>query len=382
MADKEKAPTYHVVVKSCTSYSPIDLTPGDVEVVFQRPTNIGWNRIVGNIPMMFFTLSQDDPEARAALAKTTANLFGYDADTAIPVHFLLYRNDELVWAGIGPLEIDETSTDMVVYAYGYEAALYWTLSGWNDEWTDDQIDTIVEDAFDTGAAKSNSMLAWLTKGTIEAPVTTSGGSTAISLPSYKANYKRLLFLFRELAAYSASDTTNRVWFEITPAGTFNFWKDKGATKAYPILSYPSGNILDFRRYRMPVDMRTKLYGVGSSPRDVSLRVTAEDTDMSESRGLREDSIYMQWVRDSDELSRVTKRRLKKAKRVDRQITLTMAPNAIPPIGATDGFEMMADYPIYIKKGSVQTSTSKMLVGNQVAFLSGREYVRPIFQDVP
>lgn len=382
MADSEKAPTYHVVVKSCTSYSPIDLTPGDVEVVLNRPTNIGYSRIVGNIPMMFFTLSQDDPQARAALAKTTANIFGYDADTAVPLHFLLYRNDELIWAGLGPLEVDETSTDMIVYCYGYEAALYWTLTDWDATWTSKTIKEIVDDVFTYGQGKDNSMMAWLTSGTTEAPATVSNGSTAIVLPSYKANYKRILFLMRELAAYSASDTTNRVWFEITPTGTFNFWKDKGSSKDVPVLSYPSGNVLDFSRYRMPVDMRTKLYGVGTSPRDVSLRSASEDTALSESRGLREDSIYMQWVRDSDELDRVTRRRRRKANKIDRQITLTMAPNAIAPIGATDGFEMMADYHIYIKKGSVQTSTKKLLVGNQVAFLSGREYVRTILQDVP
>jgi hypothetical protein len=376
------APTYRVVVRSCTSYSPIDLTPGAVEAVFQRPTNIGYTEIVGNIPMMFFTLSQDDPQARAALAKTPANIFGFDANNAVPLHFELYRNDELVWGGLGPLEIDETSQDMIVYCYGHAASLYWTLTGWDKTWTGQTIKEIVDDAFSTGQAKANSMMAWLTSGTTQAPATTSGGSTDIILPSYKANYKRLLFLFRELSAYSASDTSNRVWFEVTPSGVFNFWKNKGATKQVPQLVYPSGNVLDFRRYRMPVDMRTKLYGVGTSPRDTSLRSTSEDVALSEARGLREDSIYMQWVRDSDELDRVTKRRRIMANKVDRQITLTMAPNSVPPIRATGGFEMMADYPIYINKGSVQYNGSKMLVGNQIAFIGGREYVRLTLQDKP
>lgn len=376
------APTYRVVVRSCTSYSPINLTPGAVEAVFLRPHNIGYSRIVGNIPMMFFSLSQDDPQARAALASTTANIFGYDADNAVPLHFMLYRNNELVWAGLGPLEVDETSQDLIVYCYGYDAALYWTLTDWDVTYTSQTVKQIVDDVFADGQAKSNSMMAWLTSGTTQAPVTTSGGSTAITLPSYKANYKRILFVLRELAAYSASDTTNRVWFEITPSGVFNFWKDKGASKASPVLVYPSKNVLDVRRYRMPVDMRTKLYGVGTSPRDTALRTSSENTTLSEARGLREDSIYMQWVRDSDELSRVTKHRRIMATKVDRQITLTLAPNSIPPIGATGGLEMMADYNLYLNKGSIQTNTRKLLVGNQVAFIDGREYVRPTFQDLP
>lgn len=378
-----KTPTYRVVVKSCTSYSPIDLTPGQVEAVFERPTNIGYTNIVGNIPMMFFTLSQDDPQAQAALVATTANIFGYDAETAVPLHFLLYRNNELIWGGLGPLEIDETSGDLIVYCYGYAAALYWTLTPWDDTYTSQTIKQIVDTSFAAGQAKDNSMMAWLTSGTTQAPATTSDGAIDLVLPSYKANFKRLLFLYREMAAYSASDTTNRVWFEVTPSGTFNFWKDKGASKGdNEVLAYPGGKILDFRRYRMPVDMRTKLYGVGTSPRDVAMRTSSEDTALSESRGLREDSIYLQWVRDSDELERVTKRRRKMANRIDRQVTLTLAPNSVGPIGATGGLEMMADYPIYIKKGSVQTDTHKLLVGNQVAFLGGREYVRTTFQDLP
>lgn len=376
------APSYRVVVRSCTSYSPINMTPGGVEAVFTKPTNIGYTNIVGNIPMMFFTLSQDDPQAQAALAATTANIFGYDAEIGVPLHFLLYRNDELIWGGLGPLEIDETSGDLIVYCYGYAAALYWTLTGWEETYTNKTVKQIVDTAFAAGQAKANSMMAWLTLGTTQSPPTVGGGAIDLTLTSYKANYKRLLFLMRELAAFGASDTSSRVWFEVTPSGVFNFWKNKGASYSHPILSYPHGNILDFRRYRMPVDLRSKLYGVGTSPTDVALRSESEDTTISEGRGLREDSIYMQWVRDADELARITRRRRKKANRIDRQVTLTMAPNSIGPIGATDGFEMMADYNIYIKKGSVQTNTQKLLVGNQVAFINGREYVRTTFQDLP
>ncbi len=377
-----ESPHYRVVVKSCTSYSPINMAPGQVEAVFSRATNIGYTRFVGNIPMMFFSLSQDDPEARASLAATTADIFGYDSDNAVPLHFLLYRNNQLVWAGLGPLEIDETGSDIIVYCYGYDAALYWTLTGWQDTWTSKTIKEIVDLSFAAGQAKNNSMMAWLSSGTTQAPATTSDGVTDLVLPSYKADFKRLLFLYRELASFSASDTTNRVWFEITNTGTFNFWKDKGTSPAAPILSYPSGNILDFRRYRMPVDLRTKLYGVGTTPRDIALRSEQEDVTMSEAKGLREDSIYMQWVRDETELARVTKRRLRLAKQVDRQVTLTLAPNSIDPIGTTGGLQMMSDYHIYINKGSVQYDARKLLVGNQVAFIGGREYVRPTFQDLP
>ena len=384
-----ESPTYRIVAKAATSYTTFDFAPDAIEYVFTRATNIGYSEVVGNIPTMFFSLAQDDPAAQAIGKRSTTNIFGYGTEHAIPYHFLVYRNNELVWGGIGPMEIDETSKDLIVYCYGYLAAAYWTLTGWKDEWTSQPVGVIYVDAWDTAAAKTNSMLDWITKGTLEVPVTTSDGSTAITLPYYQANYKRLLFLLREMAAYSASDTTNRVWFEVTPSGTFNFWKDKGTSLPSPVFSYPNGNVMDFSRYRMPVDSRTKLYGVGTSPTAVALQDSQENTSLSGTRGLREDSIYMQWVRDSDELTRVTKVRLKKASQIDKQIVLTLAPNSIAPLhasGPTEGsdplLQLMHDYTININRGSVIMNEQKMLVGQQVIFTGGREYVRPIFQDVP
>lgn len=377
-----QSPTYRIVVKACTSYNPINLTPAGIIAIFDKATNIGYSEIVGNIPQMFFTLSQDDVDALATVAATGTNVFGYGSETAVPLHFLVYRNNELVWAGLGPMELDENKDDLIVYSYGYAASFYWTLTGWKQEYTSQTIKQIVDDVITKGKAKTHSMMNWLTTGTTEAPVTTSGGGTAITLPYYVANYKRILFLFREMASYAASDTTNRVWFEVTPSGTINFWKNAGSTLKIPAFTYPRGNVLSFSRYRMPVDMRTKLYGVGTSPTDVALQSAQENTDLSNRRGLREDSIYLQWVRDSDELARVTKRRLTIANKVDKQLVLTLAPNSVAPIRASAGLQMMADYPVNIKKGSVQYSGQQMCVGNQVLFVAGREYVRPVFQDVP
>lgn len=371
-----QSPKYVIVVREATSYAPsLDLTPGSVINVYTKATNIGYSEIVGNIPQMFFTLSQDDPDARST------PLYGSNSSPA-PYHFTVYRNGENVWSGWGPMELDETQTDIIVYSYGYAAGLYWTLTGWKEEYTSKTIKQIVDTAFAAGQAKTDSMLAWLTSGTVEAPVTTSGGATAITLPFYQANYKRLLFLLREMTAYAASDTTNRCWFEVTPDGTFNLWKNKGATKATPIFVYPKGNVLAYGRYRMPVDLRNRLQGVGTSPTDVDMQYQADDTGSQNSYGLREDSIYLQWVRDSDELQRVTKHRLALAGRVDTQLTLTLAPNTVAPIRATGGLEMMADYSVQILKGGTYVNTRKMVVGNQVLFVGGREYVRPILQDVP
>lgn len=371
----KQSPDYAIVVRE-TVNGTTDMSPGAIIDEYHNATNIGYSEIVGNIPQMFFSLSQDDVDARSTAIFNSSLYYK-------PYHFTVYRNGENVWSGWGPLEVDERKDDLIAYSYGYAAGLYWTLTGFKETYTSKKLATeIITTMLTAAKAKSKSMLSWLTNGTLEDPTTTSGGATPITLPYYIANYKRLLFVMREMAAYAASDTTNRVWFEVTPAGVINFWKNAGSTLYTPAFRYPKGNVLNFSRYRMPVDLRTKLYGVGTSPTDVALQSTQEDTSASSSYGLREDSIYLQWVRDSDELARTTKHRLQIAKREDQQLTLTLAPNEVAPIRATGGLQMMADYPIYITKGSIQINKRKMLIGNQVIFTGGREYVRPIFQDVP
>ena len=376
------SPTYRIVMRACASYSSFDGNIGAVVEIFENATNIGYTEIVGNVPVMFFTLSQDDAKAAIFGSETVFNSSNYP----VPYHFQVWRNDELVWGGWGPMELDENGNDIIIYSYGYAAALYWTLAGWKEEYTNQTVAAIVSAAFSAGQAKTSSMLAWLTAGQIEAPVTTSGGHTAITLPFYQANYKRLLFLIQELVAYSASDTTNRVWFEITPDGTFNLWRNKGANSKTPLLMYPGSSIGAVGRYRMPVDVRTGLYGVGTSPTDVDLQSIQSNTTMRDKIGLREDSIYMQWVRDQDELDRVTKRRMYLANRVDTQLSISLVPGNIAPIRATNGLRLMHDYPVYLNgKGSLQyrsADLNRMVVGNQVLFVGGREYVRPVLQDVP
>ena len=376
------APTYVIMARKCSSYSaPFDGAPGDVIGVFNKATNIGYSRIVGNIPALFFTLSQEDADALMTYNGTN-QILGYGADTDAPIHFDVYRNGEHVWGGSGPSEIDETPTDVIVYAYGHAQSGMTTLSGWNAEYTDKTIKQIIDTEFTAMQAKTNSSVAWWTSGTIEAPVTTSGGATAITLPYYTMSYKPLLVLLREFAAFSASDTTNRVWFDVSPAGQLDFWKNKGGPLSTPIFKYPGGNVLTFQRYRMPVDSRTKIYAVGSSPNDVDLQTSKENTSLSGYHGLKEAAVYFQWVRDSTELDRGAARRLTLATKVDRQLVLTMAPNSIAPFDATNGLQMMYDYPVDISKGTVQYSGQMMVVGEQVIFTNGREYVRPIMQSVP
>src|SRR4029077_1213347 len=122
----------------------------------------------------------------------------------------------------------------------------------------------------------------------------SGGPTTLALPLYKASFKRTLSVFREIAAYAISDTTNRVRFEVTPSGTFNLWRNDGAALSDARWNF-GAKIRSFKRVRMPVDWRSEILAVGSSPVNTILRTTITKTAWRDAWGLKQEPIYLQWV---------------------------------------------------------------------------------------
>lgn len=360
-------PTYRILFRQFED--TVNYGKGSIVAELQNAKNIGWAYYVNDVPEMFWTMNQDDPK----LADIQSYLNG-------ECHIDLYRDNVLVWSG-WPLEMDETENDVVFYAYGYAAAMYWQHTGWGTTWTDAQLDTIFTDVMDTIiTAGTDSLLGWTTAGTIEAPVTTSGGAVALTLPLYKVYRKRALFVAKELVAVAASDTTNRVWFEITPAGVYNLWKNKGDTITTTKLEYP-GLVQGFHRVRVPAHRRNIIYGIGSSPQDVVLQSVQADTSDSGTRGRREEAINLEWVRDQSELDRVTKLRLKRAKRVESHMRLRLARGAFDPYPvSTAPYSLMDTIPVKINRGITQLDDSYLIVGQEVIFENGEERVMPLIQD--
>jgi hypothetical protein len=361
-------PLYTVVVKAFLNTSTY--APGATIAEFQNVKNLGWAEYLNDLSDCFFTVNQDDPKI--------VNLASYLKGNA---HVLVYRDATLVWAG-WLMEADENQEDVVFAAYSYLAGLYWLLSDWAQEWTAQQVDTIVSDLWTRAKTTlTDSALNWITTGTIQAPVTTSGGAIAIVQAFYRIYRKRILLVLKELAAMSISDTTNVVSFEITPAGTFNLWKNRGQTRTNPIWEYPSQRVIGYRRIRNMTDRRNVLYGVGSSPRDTTLQSTQQDATDRDANGRREEAVYYSWVRDQTELDRVTARRLGLAKRDDNDLMLTFAPNSIVPWrGLNAEYEIGDKVKCRITRGITSLAANKMVTGQQVFMLRGSEYVRVFTQD--
>lgn len=347
---------------------------GDVAVFLEDVQNLCWTEYLNDVGEAFFTISQEDDKIQALRSLID-----------IGAHVEIRRDGALVWAGwLG--EVDETYEDAIIYAYSYVSGLYVMLSDWGQEWSAENVSTIFTDLWTRATDNvtlNRSRLAWMTQGTVQDPVTTSGGAVALTLPFYKIYTKRILQAFKELAAYSISDTTNRVVFEVTPAGVFNLWKNRGTTRDdIRWRMGEGGNIRSYRRIRMPVDRRTVINSVGTSPNDVDLRYNVANGSLRDTIGRMEEPMFLQWVRDQSELERVVKLRLQRAGRVDTDLMVTFNQNSLIPYRATNAeYDLGDQIDIRLNRGlSANTSDPKIIVGQQIVYRRMSEMVRLLLAD--
>lgn len=337
---------------------------------FETAKNLGYADYLNDVGESFFTLSQtDDKLARIRPYRHNA-------------HVLIYRDDTLVWGGfLG--EWEATERDVILYSYSYLGLLHFLTSDWNVSYTSAQVDTIVSEAFTRGKTTlSSSMAAWLTAGTIEAPVTTSGGATPIVLPSYRMFYKRILQIIREMAAFSIGDTTNTVTFEVTPAGVFNFWKNRGVDRDITY-RYGDRQVQGFFEGFAPIARRNHVLAAGMNPNDALLKYEVSKAADITAKGRRTEPMFFSWVRDSLELERVAKLRAARAVRDDIDLSLRFYPNSITPPQAMGSALRLSDrVNVIVNRGLTQYDGLQMLMGSQVTFIRGQERVSLLLGERP
>lgn len=353
-------------------HSP-DFRRGGLVAEVSTAKNIGYGRYLNDVHELFFTISQDD-----SIASTLSAYRG-------KAHVLVWRGDKVVFAGWFGMEYDATSTDIIYYCYGYIAGTFWSTTGWNQEWAGASLNTIVDDLWSRAGAYTDSMLNWIDVGQIQPPMTTSGGSTPITLPTYEKFYGRVLFALQELAALGMSDTTNQVIFEITHdhAPVFNFWANRGSD--IPLtLEWGGKYVRDYHEYGVPADHRNELNGVGSDSRNILYRRSDVDTADSTAVGRRIEPILYTWVRDETELERVNKRRLAMAVNDDVDLALDLFPNSLVPSGGRDALYELGDRPIVrIDRGATQIDRRMLIRGDQVTvYQDGVERVTLLLQEIP
>lgn len=353
--------------------NPLDFRRGALVAEVSTALNIGYGDYLNDVPEMFFTVAQDDP-----IAETLAAYRG-------KAHYLLWRGDKIVHSGWFGMEYDASSTDVIFYGYGYLAGLFWSVTEWNEEWTGQSVNSIVEALWADATGVTDSMMNWIGVGQIQTPKTTSGGATPITLPTYEKFYGRVLFALQELAAMSMSDTTNQVVFEITHGHDpfFNFWENRGSDISLR-LEWGGKYIRDFREVGIPADHRNELKSVGADSRNVLFQRSDVDTADSTAVGRRIEPLLYSWVRDETELERVNKRRLAQAVLDDTDLYLELFPNTIVPFGGRDAVYINGDRPwVKIDRGSTQIDRRMLIRGSQVmAYQDGVERVRLLLQEIP
>lgn len=373
------SPVYRVLLYSTSAASSNGFGVNALIAEFDRVKNIGYEKHLNDVGTAFWTVNQDD-----------SKLTGLRTYKGI-AHVVIIRNNETVWRGIWG-EHHANGEDVIFYAYGYEGLLYSLITDWNVRWQDAQIDTIVTDLWTTAkTTRTYSPLGFVTTGTIQAPATASGGSTAIVLPLYRVFYKRILFALRELAALGTSDLTNTVYFEfahsLTPSThtiTFNFWKNKSTDRPDVYWEYPNGLVREFADDQLPVLGRNDIPAVGSAPNDLLLRKQREQATGTmgfQTFGRRQEPLFFSWVRDEDELDRVLSLRLARAIRPEPDIRVTLLANSVLPPGLTGaGYNLGDRIKVKLKRGITDIDQYMFVSGVQVLWLRGEEHVMPWLMD--
>lgn len=363
------AASYTVVVEDFADTTTFG--PGATIAVIENATNIGWSEYINEVGEAFFTMSQED--AKVSLLSSAVNL---------GKHLLIYRNGTLVWGGwLG--EADENMHDVVFTAYNYLSGFYHYIMPWGQEWTGQNASKIIEDTFDNAKAKTKSKVGWLTKGTIENYWVESGGPTTLQLPLYRAPYKRALTVFREITAYAISDTTNRARFVVTPAGVFNVYRNDKTSLNDVRWRLGDGKVRNYQRIRLPVDRRNEILAVGQSPKDTTMRYTSTNTTNRDAAGLKQEPIFFSWIKNATELQRVTKIRAKRAVRVDTDLYLSFFKDTVVPFraGSDKDYSIGDEVTVSLSRGLTSMSSEiKNVVGQQIIFSGGNEYVRVLLQD--
>lgn len=347
--------------------------PGSLIADLRTWNNLGWAEYLNGVPEMFLSLSQDDEQ----LPLIASSLAYGDA------HAVILRDGVRVWAGWIGMEWSADQNDVIIYGYGYIAGTYWTNLPWDLSYLGYTVGTVVSTVWTHAkTTTANSTVKFVTTGTIESPVTTSGGGTAITVPKYKCSWKRVYDAIKEMAALSVGGTTNVVKYEITPdsSPTFNFWKSVSTDRKNLEVRYGSSAVKGFTDYRLPVYRRNTYNIAGASPVASSLFATVSNATDITNHGTRSEAMWFTWVRDQTEINRAADLRLAKGIRTPIDLGVSFHADAINPPYSGGTYIVGDRLPVKISRGITQVDGMYLVTGHMTTHTAGAERVHLVLQE--
>lgn len=305
--------------------------------------------------------------------------------TSIPANsfqeIIIFRNGSLVWQGFVAYVFDTVNT-CNIYGLTYMELFKWYRSGYKTVYTAKKIGSeFISPIYDIAAALGDSILARITKGTIQNPYNTS---TAVEKVITKTVYDEPFYeLLQDMVAISRADSPVGAWkqdavFEVTfneTTPTFNFWRNVGSDKADVIYQLDS-EIVDFSYgtdFRF-IQNDIKGFGVIAGP-DV---ITSPQTEATSITGYyrRQISPYYGSVTNQTQLDEKTKDFLKEYKDPLRHFSITLAAGMTP----FNGYSMGDGIKIRINRGRINLDEFFRVIGMEVSLENkGVEIVKPILE---
>lgn len=341
---------------------------GDCAGLVMGAAKVGWSWYSRYPASVFFTLPQHD-DLNAEIVRGLSHCRVTFVDPADGYSAQVFQGRFA--------DSDESQDDVIWTAWNYIAELALSRTGNEVKYPSKKIGSEIvtpEWSRDESSGKfanygakvqTHSLLAHVATGTIQNPLDTAGTASMLTDPKFGVILVPRLLLFFDLSEMGRANTDNNVTFEITRTGTptFNFWRNKGTQVSGRILTYPH-DIVSFRWVRGVLDIRNDLATVGTKGGS-STAITATRTSGTygiDAFGLRQDTFTIRTLAgypnltkteaQEDAQTKITKRAVKEAATLTRNLAVRLRPNVFRPFDGWD-IEDTIEVDIVTESSSIQ-----------------------------
>lgn len=239
--------------------------------------NLGWSQYDRMAAKGFFTLSQNDPDLQYFVRNKT--------------HVKITRvssGNTTVYAG-QVVDYRSNVDDVVFALVDYIGLLALSRCGYRTMYPTKLLGTeIVSPEFALAKAEANSILGFITAGTIEDPLANDGVTAIKTDNQFGLLDQSRLRLFYDLSEMGRANTDNHVTFGITRDApyTFSFLKNQGVSRSFALDL--NGRVVDYEHTPNWTHYRNDLATLAQDSSGGATEVIAKDDTAAANEGRRQD----------------------------------------------------------------------------------------------